>query len=303
MKKLLILLFFCAPQLFACDFCNCYLGLNPHYKKNTFGIRYHGMQYRGTHMSDAELSEMNLSKSDFFETRTNIELHGQWYPLQKLQLTWSLPYLISNEHMRAEPADAEKVDGVGDPVVLANYQIFNHTETDSTHFSQRLLAGGGIKFPFGKWKLDDDAEPNERVHMPGTGSWDFLASAVYLAKYKRTGFNLNLNYLLTTTNNQSFRFANRFNANATLYYQIQKKETSFYPNVGTYFEQAGKDINLSSDLLNSGGSILFAHTGFDVYFKKISLNTAFQLPVMQQLNENQPSLRYRFIAGITYVLN
>jgi hypothetical protein len=293
--------------MWACDFCNCYLGLNPHYKKNTFGIRYHYMNYQGTHMSDMELAEMDLSKTDFLESRTAIELHGQWYPIQKLQLTYSIPYLTSNERMQGHATmlehGGEKISGIGDPLLIANYQIFNRSETDSSHYSQRLLAGGGIKFPFGKWNLEEDAESNERVHMPGTGSWDFLASAVYLGKYKRTGFNLNVTYLITTSNQQSFQFANRFNANATAYYQVKIKETALYPNIGSYLEQAGKDINGNNLLDNSGGSILFAHAGFDVYFKKISLSTAFQLPAIQKLNENQPELKYRLIAGISYAFN
>jgi hypothetical protein len=303
MKKYLFLLLLFAQQTIACDFCNCYLGLNPHYKKNTFGIRYHHMYYNGTHMSNDELQEMDLSKTDFLEARTQVELHGQYYPVQKLQVAWSLPYLISNEYMRSMPEDGERIQGIGDALIMANYQLFNHTETDSSHFSHRLLAGGGVKVPLGNWKLEDDTEPNERVHMPGTGSWDYLLSAIYLAKYNRTGFNLNVSYLATTTNSQEFRFANRFNTNATCYYQVRIKETMLYPNAGAYLEQAGKDINGNSLLENSGGTILFAHTGFDIYFQKISINTAFQLPFYQQLNENQPELKNRWIVGLSYAFN
>src|SRR3569832_397602 len=110
MRNLIFILILCSSRVFACDFCNCYLGLNPHYKKNTFGIRYHHMYYNGTHMSNEELQEMDLSKGDFLEARTNIELHGQWYPVQKLQFTYSLPYLISNEYMRNAPGDAEHIE-------------------------------------------------------------------------------------------------------------------------------------------------------------------------------------------------
>jgi hypothetical protein len=157
--------------------------------------------------------------------------------------------------------------------------------------------------PFGSWKLEDHADPNERVHMPGTGSWDYLLSAVYLGKYKRTGLNLHLTYLITTSNGQSFRFANRFNANATCYYQVKAKNLTLYPNAGAYLEQAGKDEDGNFTLQNSGGKILFAHAGLDFYLQKFSLNTAFQLPAMQQLNENQPELKYRFIVGMSYAFN
>src|SRR6478672_10882849 len=99
MNKLIITLIFLLTRTasFACDYCNCYLGLNPHFKKNTIGIRYHYMRYIGSHDGDAELQQMGLSKNDFWETRTRIELHGQWYPVQKIKVLFSAPYIINTE--------------------------------------------------------------------------------------------------------------------------------------------------------------------------------------------------------------
>ena len=126
---------------------------------------------------------------------------------------------------------------------------------------------------------------------------------MYLGKYNRVGFNVNTTYLITTSNGQHFQFANRFNANATGYYQLKLKNTMLYPGAGAYLEQAGKDINYSSALDNSGGTILFAHTGLDIYWTKISASIAFQVPTIQSLNENQPELKYRLMAGLCYVFN
>jgi hypothetical protein len=289
----------------ACDFCNCYLGLNPHFKKNSIGLRYHYTSYNGSHMDDSEIRELNLSNDDFWERRTNIELHGQWYPTQKMKVLFSFPYIINSEGTDVgggEETGTEIIKGIGDPIVIAHYQLFNETG-DTTNFSHRLLAGGGIKFPFGKWKLEDGAEAHERIHQPGTGSWDFLASIEYLAKYQRFGLNTNISYLITTSNDQSFQFANRFNANVICYYQINVKAASLYPNLGAYLEQAGKDKDHHDNLQNSGGTILYAHVGMDFYFKNFSLNTAFQLPAMQRLNEPQPHMNFKFITGITYAFN
>jgi hypothetical protein len=41
----------------------------------------------------------------------------------------------------------------------------------------------------------------------------------------------------------------------------------------------------------------------DFYFKNFSLNTAFQLPAMQRLNDPQPHMNFKFITGITYAFN
>jgi hypothetical protein len=284
---------------FACDYCNCYLGLNPHFKKNTIGVRYHYMRYTGSHDDEAELQEMNLSKNDFWETRTRIELHGQWYPTQKLKVLFSAPYIINSEGLNGETAENEVIKGIGDPLVNAQYQIFN-TTNDSTRFSHRFLAGGGIKFPLGKWKIGDGEEAHERVHQPGTGSWDFLLSTEYLAKYKKVGLNANVSYSITTSNSQSYQFSNRFNANAIFYYQVIRKEFSIYPSAGAFLEQAGYDMDNSISVPNSGGTILYAHAGMDFYLKNISINTAFQLPTIQNLNEPQPEMKYRIILGVNY---
>jgi hypothetical protein len=298
---------------YPCDYCNCYLGLNPHYKKNTIGIRYHFMNYTGTHESENELQEMNLSKNDFWETRSRFEIHSQWYPTQKIKLIFSAPYVINSEgineddenHINGSEAidhETKTISGIGDPMAIAHFQIYNSTG-DSLHFNQRLLAGGGVKFPLGKWKLEDGAEAHERIHQPGTGSWDLILSTEYLAQYKKTGLNVNASYLIATSNNQSYRFANRLNANLVCYYMLKIKTTKLYPSVGTFFEQAGKDLENNLPVENSGGTILFAHAGFDFYIKNISINTAIQLPAMQKLNEPQPEMKYRCIAGITYAFN
>jgi hypothetical protein len=318
----------------ACDFCNCYLGLNPHSKKNNVGIRYHLMDFSGTHMSKSDMEKLGLTKDDFWETRTDIELHGQVYPTQKLQLLFSVPYVINTEgmsdaavtalnnssgshnhthsHGTSEEGDinttnsTEVYQGIGDPLLLSNYQVFNKTAFDSTGYSHRLFAGGGVKVPLGDYHLEEGMDPLERAHLPGTGSWDFLLNANYLGKFEKTGFNVNLSYLITTENDESFEFGNKINANATMYYRIDANSTatlSLFPNAGMYFENAGEDKNNDMTIQNSGGSILYAHAGFDIYYKRISFNSAFQLPVSQSLNQPQPEMNFKVIAGISYAIN
>lgn len=320
-------------SVFSCDFCNCYLGLNPQSKKNIVGLRYHYMSFTGTHIDESDLQELNLSEDDFWETRERIELHGQFYPNQKLQLLFSAPIVRNSEGMSAKATDvmnsentsshthshthgtetesaalhgAKTYEGFGDPMVIANYQVLNKTGMDSSKFSQRLFTGLGVKIPAGEYKLEEGSNPEEMVHMPGTGSWDFLLSASYLGKVNRTGVNVNISYLLTTENDQSFEFGNRINANATFYYQVDFKKHegfSMFPNIGAYYEQAAKDYQSALAIANSGGSILFAHAGLDIYFKRVSVNTAFQIPAMLSLNQPQPEMQYRVITGITYSFN
>jgi hypothetical protein len=313
--KLLLWVLLSAISLSAdcCDYCNCYLGLNPLYKKNTVGLRYYTMDYSGSHLPASELTEHNLSKDDFWEKRNSIEFHSQFYLTPRIQLLFSLPYIFNTEGMstKAENAFAEEqeahheesstIKGVGDPLLILNYQLYNVTN-DSGKYSHRIFAGAGLKFPIGNYKIAADEEPVERVHQPGSGSFDYILNLTYLARKKSNGFIVNATYLLTSANSQSFRFGNRFNANAIFYYQVNSKKIIFYPNAGMYIEQSAKDIDDKNYVENSGGTINYAHAGFDVYYKNVSLNAAIHKPVLQSLNGDQPEMNYRLIFGFTYGL-
>ena len=138
--------FFClliaiVEKITACDYCNCYLGLNPQTKKNIIGLRYHFSHYTGTHLSDEEVRDLYLDKHKFTETHTTVELYGQLYPVQKLQVLFSIPYIYNVENVPLAPPsdgmarsasiqhDADPAtnqlkgstqSGISDPVVLAH---------------------------------------------------------------------------------------------------------------------------------------------------------------------------------------
>ena len=325
-KKFIVvsLLIALAGSTYACDMCNCYIGLNPQTKKNIVGLRYHYSPYTGTHLSDDEIRSLMLNKNKFTETRNTVELHGQFYPVQKLQLLFSIPYIYnvenvpstsgSNAHARfaniqhevdtqTQQLSGSTHSGISDPFLLAHYQVFNRHSTDSDAFVDRLMAGAGIKIPLGDYQLEPGADVNERIHLPGTGSWDLLLSAIYMAKMKRVGVNANISYLVTTVNDESYEFGNRFNANLLFYYQMNLRDFSFFPNAGGYYESAAKNKSGKTEVSNTGGDIIYVSGGLDIYYRKFGLNMAAQFPFVQELYENQPHIDYRLIAGITFAFN
>ncbi len=320
-----------ATSSVACDFCNCYLGINPHYKKNSLGVRYTQSSYFGSHSDKSELMNYNLSPHDFRETRSNIEVYSQFYPIQKLQIQVYVPYVINKEYMsdaafeafssgtpngsrlsHQEPAiagsseefvQANTIQGMGDPLLLAHYQLFNLNTSDSLGFKQRLLVGGGIKFPFGKSFFYATEDPLEKTHQPGSGSWDVLPSLAYLGKYKKLGMNLNVSYRIITQDKYHIQLSNRVNANLNIYRQVTKRDLFVYPSLGVYLEQAGRTTYGVKSFANSGGTLLFGHVGADLYFRKIAFSAAIHFPTLQKLNGMQPRINYRLIFGLSYSLN
>jgi len=313
---------------FACDYCNCYVGLDPQYKRNNIGIRMHTSLFRGSHQTDEELLESGITSATFKELKTTYELHGQLLPTSRIQILFFMPYAMSSEsvhgtvsetyndsivhggHTHVESVTSSNeftskhlISGIGDPLLIAHYQVWNSMGADSTSLSHRFLAGVGLKFPFGNWRIEEDEEPQERLHEPGTGSWDVLISTLYLAQLGRTGFRLQANYLFAGTNKQSFRFGNKLNINTIFLRRIDMKKYTLYPNAGFYLESSERDCDEGENLDGTGGTIVFSHAGADIYLGRISLNMAFQLPVIQRLNETQPENTWRIIGGLAYSLN
>ena len=319
MKRLLMLLLLHPFAARSCDFCNGYLGLNPHFKKNSISLRYHYMHYNGTEMSAADLHEMGLNKNDFYETRTNYELFGQFYPVQKMQVIVSLPYVRNTDAMSERAKNALGIvqhamhgnnakskntyEGLGDALILLHYQLFNSMASDSLGFSHRLLAGPGIKLPTGACKVETNSEAHLFAHQPGSGSWDVMLSTIYLAKINKLGFSFNASYMMTTENQNQFRFGNKWNTSLTAFYQINLKKFNIIPGIGCYWEQASKDTYFNDTVTNSGGDITLGHLGIDVYYKRFALSAAMHLPFIHNLNGHQAEMNYRFITGLSYAFN
>lgn len=320
MRKIIFILLALIPYYAqSCDFCNGYLGLNPHFKKNSVSLRNQSRFFQGTEMSAAELEGMGLSKKDFFETRINYELFAQYYPTQKLQLILSVPYVVNRDGMSDKAADAmgmvhhnlnheskettNTYQGIGDVVLVSHYQVFNINAAEENKVGQRLMVGPGIKLPTGICDVPEGSESHTFVHQPGTGSWDPMISMIYLAKYKRSGLMANLSYMVTTKNKQNFRSGNKLNTNVTGFYQITSKRFNIYPNIGFYWEHAATDIYLSEKQGNSGGNISYLHNGIDIYYKRFALNAAFQLPILKALNGNQAEICFKVLTGFSFTFN
>ena len=330
MKKLFVVLSILSlsRSADACDYCNCYVGLDPQYKRSFIGVRQHASLFKGSHQSDEELLESGITSATFRETRTTYELHGQFFPVPKIQLLAFIPYSISDESVHGtvsetfnsqithgnhthvesvtesrEFAGSRVISGVGDPLLIAHYQLWNSLGEDSTDFSNRFLAGAGVKFPMGNWRIQEGEDPMERLHEPGTGSWDFLISSLFIAQKNKTGFRIQANYLFAGTNGQSFRFGNKLNVNMTVLHHIGRNKFSFYPNAGLFWESSSRDQDGDRVLNGTGGAVLFTQAGCDIYLGRVSLHTAIQLPVIQELNETQPRTTWRLYTGLSYSIN
>jgi hypothetical protein len=324
MKKYLITIFLFTLTVIsaACDFCNCYIPINPLAKKNYIGFRYRLSNYTGAHLPDAQMKSLGLTNSDFSELKTEYELHGQFYAMKRFQILFSIPYVLSSHHsvsgsdghehsdIHITHADQEHAEhlseinmGIGDPVVIIDYRIIDKNSIDTLSLKQTLFFGVGLKSPLGRYRISETESIYERRHLPGTGSFDSLANLTYLAKRKSAGININVNYLIAGDNDQFYRYGNRFNGKISVFYEFKWKEYYIFLSTGPYFETSDYDKYRNEKVFNSGGTVTYSQAAIDLYYKKLSFSMEVQLPLVQNMIGYQPVMNYRLISGIKYSFN
>ncbi|MFN4146923.1 MAG: hypothetical protein ACK4GN_13950 [Runella sp.] len=271
---------------FACDVCGCanggaYFGILPQIGRQFIGVRYRTSSF------DSHLKSTMLQSREHFQST---ELWGRFYPVKRLQVLGFVPYFFNQQH-EINTGRRVNLQGLGDVTVLANYNLFN-TFWDSTNtrsMTHSLLVGGGIKLPTGRFQYDigdmtQVANPNFQL---GTGSTDFLISALYSMRFGNWGWNTDATYRYNTTNANRYRFGNRLTLNSLLFYTQSIGNMMLMPNAGVYVEVAGYDIERNRQNLRTGGYVSMANVGLEVFMKHLTIGATYQHPTLQNLAKGE----------------
>lgn len=286
---LVSLLFF--SNAFACDICGCgngssFVGLLPRSGNALVGVRYQESHFTSHYYS-------NFYKTE--ETYQTTELWGRFFPAKKLQTLVFLPYR-QNERYGVTSQISSKNQGIGDAIILAHYNVFNSflDSTNTSEISQNLMLGGGVKLPTGKFEerfSGDAINPNYQL---GTGSTDFLLSAIYLIKYKNWGINTELGSRITTKNKDDYQFGNRINGAVKLFYVKNINQFSVMPNAGVMVDYATQDKQKSSVVMNTGGYLMATSFGLEAYLKKLNIGFNYQMPLAEKLGGGEIKAKSQF---------
>jgi hypothetical protein len=293
----------------ACDICSIYLGINPTDYQNSFGFNYrtrylhgkfdmNGMIKKSGPKHAAHISDP-LAGQTVKEIFNVMEFRGKYYFTDRFNVLATVPVL--NNYRSIGGWTSVDLYGVGDPILMVNYQVYSTTADKETQdFAQRLVLGGGAKFPLGAVDRQFDGEKVDLDMQPGTGSMDYLASLEYQIRYKKVGLNTNFIYKLNSANKEGYRYGDLFNTSIHLFSLLEVKSFKIVPNAGVYYEQAGKDHENDDLMKESGGRILFASGGAGIYFKKFAYKITCQHALNNQLNGNQLPTKNRFVMGLSY---
>lgn len=284
----------------ACEVCGCanagsYFGIMPQVGRSFVGLRYRTASF------DSHLSNPMLQTREQFQST---EPWGRFYPFKRVQVLASIPYFF-NHQVEVKTGVNRRRNALGDASLMANYTIFN-TFWDSTYHGttqHSLLIGGGVKLRTGRYEYDiagltDVANPN---FQPGTGSTDWMLSALYSMRIGEWGWNSDVTYRYNGINASRYRFGNRITANTLLFYSKELEKLTLMPSLGLYTEVAEKDYNRKEKLERTGGHITTANAGVDVFLKRFSIGALYQHPIAQHLAIGEIRASARFTTHLTFM--
>lgn len=286
MKKTIFILCFLIPaiQTYACDICGCgvgsnYLGILPEFNRNIIGFRY---RYNGlqTHISGGTVTYLTTD-----EIYRSAEVWGGFNISRKFRLMAVLPYHFIEKKSQGQ---AVTKNGLGDMSVTGFYQLLNKRQTISGNrlLVQSLWLGGGVKLPSGKYNPQDKTPgaDNANLFQLGTGSIDVTANAMYDLRLQDAGISTTLQYKMNTRNSYDYRYGNKWNLSAQLYYKFRLGEgISLAPNIGIQYENAKKDMDGKYETDASGGYLLAGTAGAELVWNRLAVGTSWNSPLNQNL--------------------
>jgi hypothetical protein len=306
MKKFLIIfsiIAFIIPGAWACEICGCgvgnsYIGILPEFNKNIFGFRY---RYNSmlTHIGVGGATTY-LTTAESYRT---LEAWGGVNITRNFRLMASVPYSFDE---RSNQGITLTKSGLGDISVSAFYQVIHSRKSFSDKLLvQSLWIGGGLKLPTGNYNPVSKATSVESANLfqLGTGSTDFITTAMYDIRLQDAGFNLTSSYRINTVNQYQYQYGNKFSFSAQAYYKFKiEKGFSLSPNAGVLTEMGQKDTDHSIPVDISGGNLLMGSAGVELAFRKFAIGGNWQTPLTQNLANGIIKANNRFMIHFSFVI-
>jgi len=220
-----------------------------------------------------------------------------------LTLFGVVPYLDKTLDLTTPAGRIRRGDrGIGDSVLLARYTILRRDRVGETLRVAPIL---GLKFPTGD---DDERDGFGRLPQPlqlGSGSWDPIVGTVFTWQTLQWEFDSAFQYTFRTPAN-NFEFGDVAELDASFQYRIWPFDLRGGVPAFVYavlesnlFIQGRNEIN-GSEQRDSGGTSWFLAPGLQFVSEWWVVETAIQLPVVQDLNGQALENDYIFRAGFRF---
>jgi hypothetical protein len=297
-----------------CDNCALFLSSSPDDYKNSIGLFYRQRNMFGKYNGFGEImtqhanhgNDQALWNNNVQEIYQTYELRGTYYFKPKWKTLVVLP-LVNNLQI-IEDEVRYQVQGIGDPTIVQFYQLYNTQVTDKKHpVIQQLNIGLGLKMPLGKTnRRYENGVPNLDL-QPGSGSWDVLSVMTYSLQWRFIGFTSNFSFKFNGENQENYRYGHTFNGKADVFLQTKMNKLTLRGYGGLYNEYATFDTQNYDKLYptdvykHTGGSLLYATGGIQLFYQGISLFAEVQNMIQSDLNGfTQLNTKNKFNLGLAY---
>lgn len=295
---IVIITFYYSVSVQACDVCGCgmggqYFGILPQFQRHFIGLRLQNRSFSTMHPALFQYDKASQS-TDIF---TRYELWGRYAIKNRFQAFGFFPYQIAIQKGNTDNG----WQGIGDPSFLVNYFVLNTGDSADHKWKHALIIGAGAKLPLGKSQTTQSENATLVQMLPGSGSIDFPFYLGYTLRRNKLGINAESNLRLNGKNDLNYRFGNRLNTSARLFFWHRIGRWTFLPSAGMAFEMASKDMQKNKLVDMTGGSLLALHLGMDLYFKNLTLQTQWQPAMESNLGQGNVSPKTRTQIGIYYL--
>lgn len=279
-----------------CDACGCSanggsMGFSSMLNENFIGIRYFHQSYKSR---DGVFNNSPWINENF----NTAQIWARIPVSEKIEITALLPYHF---HRRIKTDDNQNIDGIGDITVMAFYNLFESKIDSTAKFGHKILVGGGVKAPTGKFDSANNGSINPSFQV-GTGSWDYSVASEYIIRRKKLGLNTTLNYIFKTENDKKYKFGDQFNYGSTLFYTTGIQKVLIVPQIGIAGETYKANQDHKEDVPLTKGNIFFSKIGVEVGYKKFSAGINAMLPINQNLTGGRVEANYRLAVNLNYSL-
>lgn len=260
----------------ACDVCGCSIGngfssVLPQFHTNFIGIRQGFTSFETTHPDENTVHK---------ESAYTAELWARYYVHRRIQVLASLPYNVKTSH---EGITGTRTRGVGDLQLSMNYTLINRNK-DTQRFKHLWLVGAGVKLPTGAWRQSAGDDLLPEAMQPGSGSLDYIYTTMYTIRYRKIGWSSDLQYKINYENGRSYAFGNKLSAGSRVFYWKNiRKNCNVIPSTGVLMEKIGYDYQYGQAQQGTGGQVVSASLGCELYYRRIAISCLGSYPLQQQL--------------------
>lgn len=263
-----------------CTMGGSYIGILPQFNQHFVGMRYTNRSYTQSATHTHEVNGQPFTHTDITNEHYNtLEAWARFYPTRRIQVLAFVPYVMNSQE---KAGHIDRQHGLGDISLLANYSLINTGDSASHTIKHTLLLGGGVKLPTGEYKAQHGGEVLPANLQAGTGSVDYLFSAMYTIRYKQTGLSTDFTYRINGQGENDYRFGNRYNGAANIFYWHKVGKISLLPSAGIYYEKAQADSYHDHHKTQGGNGALFGNLGMSFYYNSLALNANYQVPLAQE---------------------